>query len=276
MARFDGGWIKLHRKLLNEDWSALLDVVAKGLFFELLLMANYKSSRYLESGVVQTLNRGQVLTSIVELSAKAKMERPAVKKRLDLLVKTGTITYKSNNHGTIITIVNYCKYQTDDTAHDTAHDTAPNTAHDTHSEEVKNSKKVKKEKKVITIPSLALGSEWLNLGQSWLDFALKEMPWQVKQTNWSADSFGRELERIGKVMGIQPSGLSEILQKVRTDDFWRLNAASPFGLLKKSHKSGLRKIDNIIVRMKTKSDREAQGLADLVNSGYTGENFIPF
>jgi hypothetical protein len=102
------------------------------------------------------------------------------------------------------------------------------------------------------------------------------MPWQVKQTNWTAESFGRELERIGKVMGIPTHGMSEVLKKVRHDDFWRSNAASPFGLLKRSQKSGLRKIDNIIVRMKTKSDREAEGLADLVKSGYTGENFQPF
>ena len=280
MARFDGGWIKLHRKLLNAEWSALLDVVAKGLFIELLLMANYKSSRYLESGVVQILNKGQVLTSMVELSAKLRMDRRVVRNRLDVLVKTGTLTYTTSNAGTVITICNYNMYQTEctadstaertadstaeRTADSTAERTADSTAERTHNEEVKNLKKEKKEKKVRTKASLALGSEWLNLGQSWLDFALTVYPWQSTQSKWKPEIFGQELERVGKIMSIDIHGMQEILGRVMVDDFWAKNVASPFGLTSRG-KNGNRKIDNLIVGLKTKRDKTIESIEKWAN-----------
>ena len=278
MARFDGGWIKLHRKLFGSEWSALLDATAQMLFVHLLSMANYKETRYTQGDTVHILNRGQVLTSVLELSNRIQMGRKATQKRLTIMENTGTISQKRNSVGSIITILNYNRYQEMENNEGTSSDTTKehrviqrgNTeGHNdgTLNEEVKNlknSKKVKKEKKVNSIPSLALGSAWLNLGQSWLDFALTVYPWQSTQLKWKPEIFGRELERVGIIMSVDVRGMAEILERVKVDDFWGKNVASPFGLTSRG-KNGNRKIDNLIVSLKTKRDKTIESIEKWAN-----------
>jgi hypothetical protein len=43
--------------------------------------------------------------------------------------------------------------------------------------------------------------------------------------------------------------LHGIFDFISQDEFWRKNAISPGGLLSKSYKNGLRKIDNILIAM---------------------------
>ena len=111
MARFTNGWVKIHRKLLSPEWSQCLDVVAKGLLLELLLMANYKDTRAVRQSKVIIVKRGQILTSILELSNKLQVSRKIITSRLEILEQLGTITLKRDSLGTIITIENFSKYQ---------------------------------------------------------------------------------------------------------------------------------------------------------------------
>lgn len=102
----------------------------------------------------------------------------------------------------------------------------------------------------------------LAVGREWLTYALEEMPWKATDGSWTAERFGGALAKLKTATGLNDLGLRELLAFVRGDTgdtFWRPNACSPFGLLKKSE-NGNRKIDNILVRMRTKSDRQADGL----------------
>jgi hypothetical protein len=102
-----GGWIKLHRKIIDWEWYKNQNV--SRLFLHCLLLANYEDKTWQGNEI----KRGSFVTSYDHLracgltlsqirSAKAKLE------------KTGEIVWKSNNHFTTVTIVNYDSYQPDE------------------------------------------------------------------------------------------------------------------------------------------------------------------
>lgn len=106
--------------------------------------------------------------------------------------------------------------------------------------------------------------DFIPIAEAWLKFAKTEMPWK-ESAEWTVDRFACELESISKRTGLNLLGLSEVLKFIEKDEFWRKNAISPFGLLKKSSKNDLRKIDNIITRMKTRQHRVDQAMQEFIN-----------
>ena len=65
-------------------------------------------------------------------------------------------------------------------------------------------------------------------------------------------------------MSIDVRGMAEILERVKVDDFWGKNVASPFGLTSRG-KNGNRKIDNLIVSLKTKRDKTIESIEKWAN-----------
>jgi hypothetical protein len=116
MARFTNGWVKIHRKLLSPEWSQRLDAVGKGLFIELLLMANYRDTQIVVGTTVTTLKRGEILTSVGELSGKLNLSYKVTRNRLKVLENLQTIAIKRASRGSIITICNFNRYQDEDDA----------------------------------------------------------------------------------------------------------------------------------------------------------------
>ncbi len=104
----------------------------------------------------------------------------------------------------------------------------------------------------------------LAVGSSWLEYALVEMPWKSDDPSWTALAFAEGLAKVRRATGVSDEGLVELLRFVSADDFWRDKACSPAGLLKKSARNGERKIDNILVRMRTKTDRAVDALSEWV------------
>lgn len=100
------GWIKLHRQILDWEWSDEPAMVA--LFVHLLLMAN-SDEGWKYRGV--TLKAGQLITSIANLSKATGITIKALRTRLERLVSTGEISVESCKKYSIITISNYAIYQ---------------------------------------------------------------------------------------------------------------------------------------------------------------------
>lgn len=103
-----GGWIKLHKKL--KRWELYKDQVAKVLFIELLISANYKDSSW--KGV--QVKRGQHLTSLPSLASSLGLSEKQVRNGLQRLVRFGCISQLTTTRYRIITILNYDEYQGDD------------------------------------------------------------------------------------------------------------------------------------------------------------------
>lgn len=99
------GWIKLHRQIV--DWEWYTDHNTFRVFIHLLLTANHKDKKY--RGM--DLKSGSIVTSRDILAIATGLSVRQVRTALDKLKSTSELTIKTSPQGTIIQIVNYCKYQ---------------------------------------------------------------------------------------------------------------------------------------------------------------------
>ncbi len=99
------GYIKLHRKIL--DWEWYKHTNTRILFLHLLISANWEDS-YQNGHMIQ---RGQLLTTVKELSTINQQTTQQTKTALKHLVSTNEITIKATPKFSIITVNNYDVYQ---------------------------------------------------------------------------------------------------------------------------------------------------------------------
>ena len=124
------GFIKLHRKMLDWEWAD--DSIIFSFFVKLIIMVNYQDKQWHDI----TIKRGQIVTSIERLCEYTKLSKPAVRRCLSTLIKTGEITEEvRQNKYRIITVTNYDLYQSavgiPDTNCDTNRSTNRNTNNST-------------------------------------------------------------------------------------------------------------------------------------------------
>lgn len=137
------GWVKVHRAM--RDWEWKKDPFMVALFMDLLLKANYKDTRF--EGM--EIKRGQLVTSLRALSEDTGLTIRQVRTCLSKLEKTNEITQKSTHKFTLLTIVNFDKFQSND-------EEATNERHssDTQATTSKNIKNIRnKENNNITVNS---------------------------------------------------------------------------------------------------------------------------
>ncbi len=108
-----GGFIKLHRSLL--DWEWFNDANAFRLFVYCLIKANYTDTKW--RGI--DIQRGTFITSIRNLSYGTGLSIQQVRTSIDKLTSTGEITSKPHSKYSVITINNYSYYQGTNTQNDT-------------------------------------------------------------------------------------------------------------------------------------------------------------
>lgn len=107
-----GGWIKLHRSIM--DWEWYKDSAAFHLFLHLLIEANHDDQEWFGS----VIKRGQLVTSIRSLSRDTGISEKVIRNRLTRFENTGEISRRTTNKNTIISIVNYHRYQSSDSRED--------------------------------------------------------------------------------------------------------------------------------------------------------------
>ena len=101
----DGGYIKLHRKLL--DWEWYQDIPTKTLFIHLLLKANWISKTYKGMYIMN----GEIVTSIRELALETGLSEQQIRTALSKLKSTHEITSRATNKNTLIMIEKWELYQ---------------------------------------------------------------------------------------------------------------------------------------------------------------------
>lgn len=101
-------WLKLDRGMLNWEWYD--HVPTKTLFLHLLLKANYKASRYRGYEVPA----GSMVSGISKLSEQTGLSIKQVRTALNNLKKTDEVAIKATNKFSIISIVKWSQYQTED------------------------------------------------------------------------------------------------------------------------------------------------------------------
>jgi hypothetical protein len=135
----EGGAVWLHRQLMSSAVWTLPDAQFK-VFVGLLLSANWKDKTVAILGQPRTIRRGQALISQRQIAERCGVSRGAVERAMETLqaldvitTEQGTPGHKSSHNPTVVTIVNYEKYQSaigDDQAKEQAKDgptTGPKT-----------------------------------------------------------------------------------------------------------------------------------------------------
>lgn len=108
------GWIKLYRQIQECDflWSSKDEPFdRRSAWVDLLLMANHRDKRLMFRGKAITVKCGQRITSMRDLAERWHWSRDKVRRYLDLLEGEEMIIRESDNHKTLLTIVNYAKFQ---------------------------------------------------------------------------------------------------------------------------------------------------------------------
>jgi len=92
-------------------------------------------------------------------------------------------------------------------------------------------------------------TSWDDLAAKWLDFSTSMTPNGTSMyATWNVESFAKIIKKVAEHLGRDQEFMERLLNLIKKDEFWSLNAISPEGLLRKS-KNGLRKIDNIAAKL---------------------------
>lgn len=109
------GWIKLHRKIRECDmWLDDEPFDRRSAWIDLLLMANHADKKVFFNANLITVKTGSFITSEVKLAERWKWSRWKVDKYLMCLAEDEKIQLEKSNRMTAINIVNWAKYQVDD------------------------------------------------------------------------------------------------------------------------------------------------------------------
>ena len=115
------GFIKLYRSMVKWEWYK--DENTSRVFLHLLLNANWEDSRF--QGY--EIPKGSLVTGYTALSEQLGISRQSVRTAIKHLKSTGEITLKVTRRFSIITIVNWEKYQGYEEGANTQTNTQTNT-----------------------------------------------------------------------------------------------------------------------------------------------------
>ncbi len=103
------GWIKLNRSIC--DSAVFADAEVLKLWIWILCNAAYEEHDTIYSGRAVHLNEGELITSRKELSQKLRTAESKAYRTLQLLQELGNVNIKSNNKFTLVSVVNWGKFQ---------------------------------------------------------------------------------------------------------------------------------------------------------------------
>lgn len=106
------GWISIHRRIReNWIWKSSEPFDKRSAWTDLLLSANHKNNNIPFENDFIEIERGQFLTSLKQLANRWKWSRHKVSDFLNQLEQDNMIVQVRDTKKTLISIVNYDKYQ---------------------------------------------------------------------------------------------------------------------------------------------------------------------
>lgn len=104
------GWIKIHRKILDNP-IICKDSETFSIWLYLLLSATHQEIPALFKGQKITLKKGQLLTGTLSISKKLKINKDKVQRTLKCFEDDKQIEQQTSNKNRLITILNWERYQ---------------------------------------------------------------------------------------------------------------------------------------------------------------------
>jgi len=269
--RMDNGWVVINRNIWSGDMRD--DPALKFVWITLIVWANWRDGSDRVGRQQITLSRGQLVTGRKELSINTGLTEQVVRRCLNDLEMNQRINQESTKNGTVITILNYDKYQSIENKQQPSLN-QPNNQTSTNNEPTMNQTSTNNEPYINKVTNLTNGtSEPENkkktmprpkkveavsdhdndLGQRWAEYTKAEYPFLKPKP----DEYVQAIAKVRRMVGLNDEQLDYLFEFVQSDDFWKQNCQSPIGLLRKS-KNGLRKIDNILAKIKAKVAPQAK------------------
>ncbi len=103
------GYILLHRSMLDSGLWRMPDSYIR-MFLYIALQANWQDGKWWADGEMLVVKRGSFVTSARKLADQLNITRASVRRALLALERNGTITVSAAHRGTLITVVNFDKY----------------------------------------------------------------------------------------------------------------------------------------------------------------------
>jgi len=172
MSKSDG-WIKFHRKFIDSNIGDQPEV--GWVWIHLLLRANWED-RQLVNGEI--LKRGQLIISQRKFSKEIGLTRQQVRTAFLTLSTIRNLTHESTHQGTLISIVNYDKYQSlEDESNPPINPPLTHSQPKNKNLKKEEGKNVRNLKKILDKESKVLFSSWLDYkdekGESFKPLGLK-------------------------------------------------------------------------------------------------------
>ncbi len=198
------GWIKLHRQITECEvlWDSSEEPFdRRSAWIDLLLMANHKDKRLFFRGKAITVKSGQRVTSLHKLAERWHWGINRVRKYLDLLQGEDMIIRESDNTKTLITIVNYQKYQGFDEFDETQTDTVTNTPTDIVTD---------------TVPDIAQIHQQIPNNNDKNDKRMKKNEKNTLSCQQVVEMFNSICVSFPRVMSLSKARTSQILSRLKT------------------------------------------------------------
>lgn len=113
----NSGFVKIHRKILDNP-VVVKDGETFAIWLYLLLNATHKDTDVLFKGRRITMKPGQLITGILSISKKLKVNKDKVQRTLKSFENDKQIEQQTSNRNRLITIVNWVTYQKVDKQND--------------------------------------------------------------------------------------------------------------------------------------------------------------
>ena len=105
----ENGWIKLHRSLMQHWLYSHAELLR--VWIDILLLASHREHKVLLGGSVVNVKRGSFIISKLQWAKRLKLSRPKLDRVLKMLKGDRMIEQQTCNQFTLISVVNYNRYQ---------------------------------------------------------------------------------------------------------------------------------------------------------------------
>lgn len=109
------GWIKIYRQIFYSDiWTDSEPFDRRSAWIDLIMLANHSDNKIILDNQIVVIKKGQLVTSIRKLAERWHWGNTKTVNFLKLLESDGMIAKTQDTRKTVLTIVNYGKFQCED------------------------------------------------------------------------------------------------------------------------------------------------------------------
>jgi len=216
------GWIKLHRKILDNPIFLKPDLYQ--LFSYCILRANHSETKIIWNGEEETLEKGCFITGRKVIAKDTGQNERTTYDRLKLLEKLKMITLKSNNKFSVVKVLNYSLYQGEECDIQQPANNKPTTNQQPANTD-KNVKNVKNDKNISSSQKNKFSDDAieLSLASELFNLILQNNP-SAKKPN--LQTWAKSIDLMIRVDNRSVSDIQEVIRWCQKDSFWQGNILS--------------------------------------------------